>query len=63
MIIQLNFVNPYIIHIFQFDSYVKIFPGVAHGWTVRYNVDDESAVKSSEEAHLDMLNWFTKYVK
>ena len=63
MIIQLNFVNPYIIHIFQFDSYVKIFPGVAHGWKVRYNVDDKSAVKSAEEAHLDMLNWFTKYVK
>uniref|UniRef100_A0A7N2LUE3 Dienelactone hydrolase domain-containing protein n=1 Tax=Quercus lobata TaxID=97700 RepID=A0A7N2LUE3_QUELO len=47
----------------EFDNYVKIFPGVAHGWTVRYNVDDKSAVKSAEEAHLDMLNWFTKYVK
>ncbi|XP_050240380.1 endo-1,3;1,4-beta-D-glucanase-like isoform X2 [Quercus robur] len=47
----------------EFDSFVKIYPGVAHGWTVRYNVDDESAVKSAEEAHLDMLNWFTKYVK
>ena len=49
--------------IFQIDSFVKIFPGVAHGWTVRYSVEDESAVKSAEEAHLDMLNWFTKYVK
>jgi carboxymethylenebutenolidase len=29
---------------------------------VRYNLEDESAVKSAEEAHLDMLNWFTKYV-
>jgi len=47
----------------EFDSFVKIYPGVAHGWTVRYNVDDQSAVKSAEEAHLDMLNWFTKYVK
>ncbi|XP_050240370.1 endo-1,3;1,4-beta-D-glucanase-like [Quercus robur] len=47
----------------EFDSFVKIFPGVAHGWTVRYNAEDESAVKSAEEAHLDMLNWFTKYVK
>ncbi|XP_015888243.1 endo-1,3;1,4-beta-D-glucanase-like [Ziziphus jujuba] len=46
----------------EFDSFVKIFPGVAHGWTVRYSVEDESAVKSAEEAHLDMLNWFTKYV-
>ena len=42
---------------------MKIFPGVAHGWTVKYNVEDESAVKSAEESHLDMLNWFTKYVK
>ena len=57
------FFNPHTICIFQFDSFVKIFPGVAHGWTVRYNVDDESAVKSAEESHLDMLNWFTKYVK
>ncbi|XP_050240382.1 endo-1,3;1,4-beta-D-glucanase-like isoform X3 [Quercus robur] len=47
----------------EFDSFVKIYPGVAHGWTVRYNVEDESAIKSAEEAHLDMLNWFTKYVK
>jgi len=61
-IIQLNFFNSYIIHIFQFDGYVKIFPGVAYGWTIRYNVEDESAVKRAKEAHLDMLNWFTKYV-
>lgn len=47
----------------QFDSFVKIFPGVAHGWTVRYDDEDQSAVKSAEEAHLDMLNWFQKYVK
>ncbi|KAK6255036.1 hypothetical protein SCA6_016341 [Theobroma cacao] len=47
----------------RFDSFVKIFPGVAHGWTVRYNVEDESAVKSAKEAHDDMLNWFIKYVK
>ncbi|OMO55078.1 Dienelactone hydrolase [Corchorus capsularis] len=47
----------------EFDSYVKIFPGVAHGWTVRYNAEDESAVKSAEEAHDDMLNWFAKYIK
>ena len=50
-------------YILQFDSFVKIFPGVAHGWSVRYNLEDDSAVKSAEEAQLDMLNWFTKYVK
>jgi len=47
----------------QLDSFVKIFPGVAHGWAVRYSVDDESAVKIAEEAHSDMLNWFIRYVK
>ncbi|KAK7245792.1 hypothetical protein RIF29_40642 [Crotalaria pallida] len=47
----------------EFESYVKIYPGVAHGWTVRYNTEDDSAVKSAEEAHQEILNWFTKYIK
>ncbi|KAL5541690.1 hypothetical protein UlMin_009400 [Ulmus minor] len=46
----------------EIDSFVKIFPGVVHGFSVRYSVEDEAAVKNAEEAHLDMLNWFTKYV-
>ncbi|KAL6527637.1 hypothetical protein OROMI_029448 [Orobanche minor] len=44
-------------------SFVKIFPGVVHGWTVRYKTEDENAMKSAEEAHQDMLDWFVKYVK
>lgn len=44
------------------DSFVKIFPGVKHGWTIRYNPEDEKAVKSAEEAHQDMLNWFIKHL-
>ncbi|XP_031247782.1 endo-1,3;1,4-beta-D-glucanase-like isoform X2 [Pistacia vera] len=47
----------------ELDCLVKVFPSVSHGWSVRYNVEDESAVKSAEEAHEDMLNWFTKHVK
>ncbi|KAF7837222.1 endo-1,3-1,4-beta-D-glucanase-like [Senna tora] len=47
----------------EFESFTKIYPGVSHGWTVKYNVEDESAVKSAEEAHQDMLNWFTKHIK
>ncbi|KAL3727396.1 hypothetical protein ACJRO7_032168 [Eucalyptus globulus] len=47
----------------EFESYVKIFPGVRHGWSVRYNDDDESAVKSAKEAQEDMLNWFFKHAK
>ena len=47
----------------QVDSFVKIFPGTEHGWTTRYKDEDEAAVKKAEESHLDMLNWFTKYIK
>lgn len=47
----------------EINGYVKIFPGVAHGWTVRYKVEDENAMKSAEEAHKNMLDWFTEYVK
>ncbi|KAI3840030.1 hypothetical protein MKW92_005027 [Papaver armeniacum] len=47
----------------EVDSFVKIFSGVSHGWTVRYNNEDEAAVKPAEEAHQDMLEWFAKYVK
>ncbi|KAK8967111.1 hypothetical protein KSP40_PGU000262 [Platanthera guangdongensis] len=44
------------------ESFVKIFPGTAHGWTVRYDVNDESAVAKAEEAHADMIGWFTKHL-
>ncbi|XP_066362978.1 endo-1,3;1,4-beta-D-glucanase-like [Miscanthus floridulus] len=43
--------------------FVKIFPGVAHGWSVRYSDDDEDAVKSAEEALGDTINWFNKNLK
>ncbi|KAK4388520.1 hypothetical protein Sango_2458600 [Sesamum angolense] len=45
------------------DAFVKIFPGVSHGWAVRCSDDDDHAVKSAEEAHGDMLDWFAKYLK
>ncbi|KAG8370173.1 hypothetical protein BUALT_Bualt14G0089700 [Buddleja alternifolia] len=47
----------------EVDCFVKIFPGVGHGWTKRYNDDDESAVQSAQESHLDILNWFNKHIK
>ncbi|GFY98774.1 alpha/beta-Hydrolases superfamily protein [Actinidia rufa] len=47
----------------EIHGYVKIFPGVVHGWTVRYNVEDEKAVKCAEEAHQNMLDWFLEHVK
>ncbi|XP_078148661.1 endo-1,3;1,4-beta-D-glucanase-like [Carex rostrata] len=47
----------------EVPSYVKIFLGVSHGWTIRYDVTDKGAVEKAEEAHKDLLNWFNKYVK
>ncbi|CAN4093483.1 unnamed protein product [Withania somnifera] len=47
----------------EVDKFVKIFPSVKHGWTVRYNVEDREAVQHAEEAHRDMLDWFIKHVK
>ncbi|KAJ4968078.1 hypothetical protein NE237_014779 [Protea cynaroides] len=47
----------------EVEGYVKIFPGVPHGWTVRFDVADKKAVEPAEEAHQDMLDWFAKYVK
>ncbi|XP_059650180.1 uncharacterized protein LOC132295928 isoform X2 [Cornus florida] len=42
----------------EVDGFVKIFPGVAHGWTMRYKDEDEEELKHAEEAHQDMLDWF-----
>ncbi|XP_052155944.1 endo-1,3;1,4-beta-D-glucanase-like isoform X1 [Oryza glaberrima] len=47
----------------EIGHFVKIFPGVEHGWTVRYKDDDAAAVKSAEEALADMIDWFNKNLK
>ncbi|PON44295.1 Dienelactone hydrolase [Parasponia andersonii] len=47
----------------EVDSYVEVFPKVVHGWTLRYEVDDEAAANAAEDAHKKMLDWFSKYVK
>ncbi|KAJ4831168.1 hypothetical protein Tsubulata_025740 [Turnera subulata] len=47
----------------EIDSYVKVFPGVVHGWSIRYKDGDERAVKSAEEAQKDMQDWLIKHVK
>ncbi|EXB95848.1 hypothetical protein L484_010047 [Morus notabilis] len=47
----------------EIDSFVKIYPGVAHGWTIRYDVRNEAACKRADEAHRDLLAWLIKHVK
>lgn len=41
-----------------FPSMVKIFPGQTHGWSIRYDVNNEHEVKGAEEAHEDMLQFY-----
>ncbi|KAK3138838.1 hypothetical protein QOZ80_5AG0374040 [Eleusine coracana subsp. coracana] len=45
------------------SHFVKIFPGVRHGWSVRYRDHDAAALKSAEEAMTDMMDWFHKNLK
>ncbi|KOM33599.1 hypothetical protein LR48_Vigan01g315500 [Vigna angularis] len=45
------------------SSFVKIYPGVEHGWAVRYDTEDAEAVKAAEEAHKDLLDWLAKHLK
>jgi dienelactone hydrolase len=47
----------------QIGYFVKIFPGVSHGWTVRYDINDAASVKNAEEALTDMTEWFNKNLK
>ncbi|CAI9118612.1 OLC1v1020204C1 [Oldenlandia corymbosa var. corymbosa] len=44
----------------EVDNFLKIYPGVKHGWAMMYKDEDKAAVKMAEEAHSDMLNWLTK---
>ena len=46
----------------QLKSFVKIFPGVQHGWSVRYDENDAQAVEKANEAHKLMIDWFAKYL-
>ncbi|KAH7679538.1 putative hydrolase related to dienelactone hydrolase protein [Dioscorea alata] len=45
----------------KIPSLVKIFIGVSHGFSVRYN--DEFSEKKAIEAQKDMLDWLQKYVE
>ncbi|KAI3803236.1 hypothetical protein L1987_31385 [Smallanthus sonchifolius] len=46
----------------EVDHSVKIYPGVTHGWVLRYKDDDAAEVKSAEEAQQDLVDWFGKYL-
>ncbi|BBN15635.1 carboxymethylenebutenolidase [Marchantia polymorpha subsp. ruderalis] len=44
-------------------SSFKIFPGMVHGWAIRYDVNSPEQVKSAHEAHDDMISWFKQHLK
>nr|XP_043624782.1 endo-1,3;1,4-beta-D-glucanase-like [Erigeron canadensis] len=44
----------------EVDHFVKVYLGVAHGWTIRYKDEDMAAVKCAEEAHEDLVDWFDR---
>ncbi|KAJ0697972.1 putative dienelactone hydrolase, alpha/Beta hydrolase [Helianthus annuus] len=44
----------------EVNSFVKIYPGVSHGWTIRYKDEDAAEVKCAQEAHQDLVEWFGK---
>ena len=52
-----------LVFLWQIDGFVKIFPGVEHGWTTRYDANDQAVMKLAKEAHKDMIDWFVKYLK
>ncbi|KAG4210161.1 hypothetical protein ERO13_A02G028101v2 [Gossypium hirsutum] len=43
--------------------FVKVFPDCSHGWTLRYDINNSTAVTRANEAYQDMLEWLLKYVK
>ena len=58
-----DFQSPINSAILQVKNFIKIFPKVKHGWTVRYNESDVTTVEAAKEAHKDMLLWLSKYLK
>lgn len=46
----------------QVESSVKIFPNEAHGWALKYDPANATALKSAEEAHKDMLDWLNAHL-
>ncbi|CAM6089209.1 unnamed protein product [Calypogeia fissa] len=45
------------------DKYkVRVFPEVTHGFTTRYDLEDDVAHGKACEAHDELLAWFAKYL-
>ncbi|KAJ0744870.1 putative dienelactone hydrolase, alpha/Beta hydrolase [Helianthus annuus] len=44
----------------EVNNFAKIYPGVSHGWTIRYKDEDAAEVKCAQEAHQDLVEWFGK---
>ncbi|KAI5071479.1 hypothetical protein GOP47_0013730 [Adiantum capillus-veneris] len=47
----------------EIKSFVQIYPGVAHGWTIRYDLDNPEEVAAAEEAQTKMIVWLDKFLQ
>jgi len=47
----------------EVESFFRIYPGVVHGWTTRYDVHDAKQVADAEEVHNKMFEWFGKFLQ
>eukprot|EP00850_Spirogloea_muscicola_P000283 SM000001S04685 [mRNA] locus=s1:1635029:1636365:- [translate_table: standard] len=43
-------------------NFVKIFPKVSHGWTMRYNEDNEEARQAAHEAYCNAIAFFKEHL-
>lgn len=43
--------------------FAKIYPGVDHGWSMRYDENDPKSAQPAAEAESDTISWFQKYLK
>ncbi|KAI5071478.1 hypothetical protein GOP47_0013729 [Adiantum capillus-veneris] len=47
----------------KIKSFVRIYPGVVHGWTIRYDPDNPEEVAAAEEAQTKMIAWLDKFLR
>ncbi|GMN46572.1 hypothetical protein TIFTF001_015750 [Ficus carica] len=52
-----------VLHSHKIGYFAKIYAGVKHGFTIRYDVLGGVSYERAMEAQMDLLKWFIKHVK